>query len=509
MIPWASMTGFVPLIVAMMSLAPSASADPISTSCATATSHWSPPIAVSRDALRAGRVPRGVSAPFDIVIQPGPGLAGNAAALASWDRAAAEWEAIITDPVTVTVDADLVEIDEPGVLGQTDAVLLTGSVDEIRDPMAQSAVTEADEGITAALPTAAELELLLAPGAVFPNLMIATKANLKALGAMDLDAQLGARDARIDFNSAFTFDFDRADGTTPGTIDFQSVAAHELGHALGFFSGVDFVDEGFTFAVPTPLDLFRFPDGSADDPTSTEQFTAARRSQLPGSPDVFDDLTVEHRMSTGFSRGDGRQASHWKDDQLTGVYVGLMDPTRSPRTILELTDADARAMDLIGWDLVTNGTTTSSVTVTSTTSTTSTTLPPECFEDATCIDADPCTRDFCANPVCVHAPVLGPADVRVLVPNVASLDGCDADPVPGALEKRVRQLGAVLDRAEGTSKPRRERTLLGRAGRKVDRVLRKADALASDGRLDAECVSALETRMDEVRTALDCVLGGS
>jgi hypothetical protein len=80
-----------------------------------------------------------VLGPFDIVIQPGPGLAGNAAALAAWDHAAAEWEAIISDPVTVTVEADLVDLGEPGVLGQTDAVLLTRAVDEIRDPMAQSA----------------------------------------------------------------------------------------------------------------------------------------------------------------------------------------------------------------------------------------------------------------------------------------------------------------------------------------------------------------------------------
>jgi len=99
--------------------------------------------------------------------------------------------------------------------------------------------------------------------------------------------------------------------------------------------------------------------------------------------------------------------------------------------------------------------------------------------------------------------------VRVLVPVVGGLDGCGTDPVPGILEKRARQLGAVLDRAERTHKPKRERVLLGRAGKKVDRVLRKAAALAEDGRLGSACASALEIRMDEVRTALACVLGGS
>ena len=168
-------------------------------SCATATSHWSAPVFVSDTALRAGGVRRGVAAPFDIVIEAGPGLAGNAAALASWERAAAEWEAIITDPVTVTVEADLVVIDEPGVLGQTDAVTLTGSVAEVRDAMAQSAVTETDEGITAALPTEEQLRLLLAPNTFSAGLVTASKANLKALGFTDLDEQFGAADARVDF----------------------------------------------------------------------------------------------------------------------------------------------------------------------------------------------------------------------------------------------------------------------------------------------------------------------
>jgi hypothetical protein len=492
------------LLVALMALASSASAASVPTSCATAVSHWSAPIVVSDAVLRQSRrARRGVAAAFDIAIEPGPGLAGNPAALASWDRAAAEWEAIIGDPVTVTIDADLLLLDEPDVLGQTNAVLLTGSVAEIRTPMADSALAEADEGITAALPTAGQLVLRLPAGAFPLGLMTATKANMKALGFEDLDAQFGARDATIVFNAAFAFDFDRTNGTTPGTIDFQSVAAHELGHALGFFSDVDSLDQGSPLAAPTPLDLFRFADGSVDDPTTTQQFTAAGRSLRPGSPDVFDDLTAEYRMSTGFSKGDGRQASHWKDDALTGVYIGLMDPTRSPRTILELTAADARALDVIGWDISTDGTTTSSVTVTSTTSTTSTTLPPECFEDAACVDADPCTRDFCAFPVCVNAPVLGPADVRVLVPVVRSLDGCAA--APGSLEKRVRRLGSLLERADRTKKPSRERRLLGRAGRKIDRVELRADGLAADGRLDGACADAVATRMDEIRVALGCL----
>jgi hypothetical protein len=32
-------------------------------------------------------------------------------------------------------------------------------------------------------------------------------------------------------------------------------------------------------------------------------------------------------FSTGLYQGDGNQASHWKDDVLTGSFIGIMDPT--------------------------------------------------------------------------------------------------------------------------------------------------------------------------------------
>jgi hypothetical protein len=490
------------LAMATLVVAGSSTAASDDVPCASAASRWSPPIPITRSELAESRgAGLGLGA-FDVVIQPGAGLAGNAAALAAWDRAAASWEAIIADPITVTIAADLVDIGEPGVLGQTDPVLFLGDVDEIRDAMAAAAGAEPDDGIVDALPTAAQLRLLLAPGSAFNGEMVATKANLKALGFTGLDAQAGARDASIVFNAGFAFDFDHSDGTTPGTVDFESVAAHELGHALGFISGVDFLDGGSVVATPMPLDLFRFPDGTVDDPGNRAEFTSARRSQRPGSNDVFDDVAVEHRMSTGADRGDGRQASHWKDDALTGVYVGLMDASLSPRTILTLTDADARAIDVIGWDVATSGATTSSVTVT--TSTTTTTLPPECFVDETCLDADPCTRDVCTT-VCLHLPVSTPADVASLVPVVGTLEGCLARDVPRALEKRVRQVRRLLERAERARKPARARALLARAGARIGRVVGRADQLSDAGRLDALCAATLADRMDDVRGALGCL----
>jgi hypothetical protein len=134
------------------------------------------------------------------------------------------------------------------------------------------------------------------------------------------------------------------------------VAAHEIGHVLGFFSIVDSVDYALSHNTilsisPTPLDLYRFYDGSIYDPVTTADFTNDPRNLVPGLDAIFDDLDNEWAMSTGRYKGDGRQASHWEDNNLTGFLIGLMDPTLAYRQVIDLTEADLRALDLIGYDI--------------------------------------------------------------------------------------------------------------------------------------------------------------
>ena len=61
-------------------------------------------------------------------------------------------------------------------------------------------------------------------------------AVVRALGL----AAPNVRDGNVTFSSTFAFDFDPQNGITPGTFDFLGVAIHEIGHALGFVSGVDY-----------------------------------------------------------------------------------------------------------------------------------------------------------------------------------------------------------------------------------------------------------------------------
>jgi hypothetical protein len=291
-----------------------------------------------------------------------PGLSGTPA-LDAFERAADAWEAVFTDPVQVNIAADLRPFGSTSIIGQASSVVLGAPYDLIRDAVVLDGLAEPDDAVVAYLPRASEFSAFVLIG-LTANLS-ATKANLKALGfdPVALDGNFGATDATIEFNSEFAFDFDRSDGISPGRIDFETVAAHEIGHALGFTSDVDTVDAllaaGFLIpSTPRTLDLFRFPANAV--PGSPAEFTTAPRLLVPGIPNpftfedqfpaVFADLDDVFPMSTGAFFGDGRQASHWKDNDLTGSLLGIMDPTLAFGQIIDVAAADIRALDVIGWD---------------------------------------------------------------------------------------------------------------------------------------------------------------
>ena len=290
-----------------------------------------------------------------ININAGAGLAANAAALAAWNRAADQWEAFLQDPITVTVDADLADMGSPVVIGGTSPVFLGAGYTFMRDAIVADAADEADDTIVGFLPTAAQIVVTTPAVAPWNGSIFGTKANLKAMGFLGLDGAFGVSDGAITFNSTFAFDYDNSDGVGAGLIDFETVAAHEIGHLLGFISDVDIRDLILSLGIQspwsiTPLDLFRFADGAA--PTTPAQFSTAVRSNVPGAEAVFSDTVNNWRMSTGQTQGDLRQGSHWKDDALPGmVLIGVMDPTLAAGIVEAIMPSDLRALDVIGWDI--------------------------------------------------------------------------------------------------------------------------------------------------------------
>ncbi len=288
-----------------------------------------------------------------INLNAGATLTANPAALAAFNRAANQWSSQIADPITVTIDANLASLGA-GVIGQASSVILQANYNNVRNSMVADSAGEADDGIVAALPTAAQFSAFLPTGFSLGGNLSASKANLKALGFAGLDAGFGTTDATITFSSNFSFDFDSSNGVSAGLVDFETAAAHEIGHALGFISIVDVIDaavsNGQTFVVaPRTLDLFRF--GAGVNPSNPANFTTTARNFVPGNAAILDDLSSELAFSTGASNGDGRQASHWKDNSLTGTLVGVMDPTLATGAFVPVGANDLRALDLIGYDI--------------------------------------------------------------------------------------------------------------------------------------------------------------
>jgi hypothetical protein len=299
-------------------------------------------------AICTGCVLAATSASAQLVFNmtPDANLAANPAALAAFNRAELEWTSVFSNPVTVNVNAGFATLSDPTITGTTSAVFLSGTYPTIRNKLVANAAGNPSLGIVSSLPTTPTFNL--PSGFSYSGNIALTRANAKAMGF----AVAPGSDATITFNSSFAFDYDNSNGVTPGTIDFQTAAAHEIGHALGFDSAVDVVDGSSSGSIlPNPLDLFRFRNLAGQFPSSAAEFSTFARDMIPGNEDVFSDTALRLQFSTGAVHGDGRGAGHWKDDALTGNFIGLMDPSFNFGMTEPITSNDVRALQLIGWNV--------------------------------------------------------------------------------------------------------------------------------------------------------------
>jgi uncharacterized protein (TIGR03437 family) len=297
---------------------------------------------------------------FGITLMSTPGLDAAPQAKAAVQRALAKWEALLVAPINVSVRIDFGSTffgnpfpsPETIVAAQITSLLVLNGYPTVRSQLQNATANVQHQQFYASLP---QDNLATELGSVQ-----AVALNPSVGRILDLAGQFGAPDL-IGFNANSKFDFDPSDGIDADKLDFEALVMREVGRSLGFISNV-----GKAEAQPANInsnlgpavtiwDIFRLRSDLAD--LTLDTFSFATRAQLSGGEQVFFASTAYLPLSTGRpdgQGGDGRPAGHWKDNELTGQYLGIMDPTFAPGEHGGVTANDLLTLDYFGYDIQAN-----------------------------------------------------------------------------------------------------------------------------------------------------------
>jgi len=300
------------------------------------------------------------------------GVTGSAAEQ-GFNIAAGYWAHMLTNNATINLGVKFAALN-PGIIGSTgsrkidyltadwqsafNATKSSSSIDQslILPTLTNGGFSGLTTGVNGSGNNDTSLPAVQINGKTASKVLYANSSVVKALGGSV--ANPNDFDGNVTFSSNFSFDFNPSNGITAGEMDFIGVAIHEIGHALGFVSGVDL------------LDYYSFPNGPGKgslgyDLNDTSVFSALDmfRYSAPGQIDVtvggtkyfsIDGGTTAlfgNTFSTGRYNGDGNQASHWKDAVGCGAQLGIMDPTFCYGQMGFITGLDLAAYDAMGWNL--------------------------------------------------------------------------------------------------------------------------------------------------------------
>ncbi len=293
------------------------------------------------------------------------GLAAGTAQYTAFRKAADYWESLITTDTTVRIDTAFYGQGVKGPIGGTSNYYWVDNVGTILSAMAGAAspTSAIDQTAIAHLPDASTGSIgMWTPGYTNPAAKTGADPFSKvydndgsnnnssfgvswALGkALGLVAVDSLKDGSINFNSDLAFDFDPTDGIDANSYDFTFTAFHEIGHILGFTSGVDYYDafapsNGYNWNydwIGHGTDIFRYSEDGLDWSMGGDPFF---------SIDGGETALLGGTFSTGVNWGDGQQASHWTEGE------GIMDPTSSRGEMGQLRALDLAMFDALGWNL--------------------------------------------------------------------------------------------------------------------------------------------------------------
>lgn len=277
-------------------------------------------------------------------------------AKAAFLKAASTWESIIRSPIAIVVDVDFGpnhfgEPFEADTLGLTSyqAIGFEDYYTAARGKLIAAASTPEQKTLYDLLPADSIPTDIGNTTAVYgPTSVFRSLGEISPIADPEVELGEFGPAPTISFNSAFAFDFDPDDGLDEEKTNFLSVAEHEIGHLLGFFTMTGlrelYPDDPLGVSV---WDLFRLRPG-----VTAETFGSAQRILSSGGEQIFFNGREEVQLSTGRpdqTGGDEQQPSHWKADELSDVYIGVMDPTLDDGEVNPITHNDLDALEAMGY----------------------------------------------------------------------------------------------------------------------------------------------------------------
>ena len=281
--------------------------------------------------------------------------------------AAALYENLFTDTTPINIHIGATDsMDNDKAVGGAVPIFHEVHYGVYQQYLANDVSSDADHSALEALQDGNTVDVLIDGQRVDGNTKITlTRAQAKALGmtealvledgstwTRDMVQDPEALDGYIVINNSYdwSYDFTREAEAAPNTLDFLTMALHELGHSVGFVSGLDGLmksvelhsgetrTEGFT-----GLDLFRYSDTSA----SIDHPNGSVNDLSVGEASYFS-LDGGKTAIAEFEEGDEYQASHWQRSQNA---LGIMDPTLGYQERTSLSHLDLQAFDVLGWDI--------------------------------------------------------------------------------------------------------------------------------------------------------------